>query len=650
MTLTVDSSLQPSLRDLPESEFRERYSCDRFTATVLSNRFNYIVGHMCTSLLRTAFSPILRDWFDFAATITGPRANDYQTPAISNSLVLFVGTMMDAVRNTVEEYGVDRLRPGDVIIGNDPYRVGTHVNDLLFSKPVFFNDEIIGFINIRAHQLDMGGSVPGGFSGTKTNVYENGLVIPPLALYRDGEPVQEAFSLLLDNVRYGDVIEPDLRNIVSALTLGETLLLQTVERYGVDAYLGAMDYTCDAAEERMSAALAALPDGVYEGEDLVDADGLDDSEEYRVKVKITKVGGRAEVDVSGSSRQARTSINATVLDAKTAVLVALKFLFDPKGSFASGAMRPIDLVIPDGTFLSALPPEGTVFLYFESSNALLTAILRAFEPVLGPDAMAGDLGGNNNHNASGVRADGSPWLSASQVGGEHGPWGATRHGDGETYMTTLQANGLDPALEAIEADSPVVVSRREPVIDSGGPGTHRGGASRMSDSYWLTDAVHHSMGLRFKRASGFGAYGGRDGMTGGVWFWDDGAAAGVQLPVSDDVYRASTAISGVLDPETKVRSRSGEYVFFAKQPEWRTRPNATFRYITNAGGGWGDPLERSFERVLIDVRDGYVSLEGAQRDYGVVVTGDPERAPEQLVIDEAASEELRRTLREARSL
>lgn len=647
MSITALTSVT-GLRDLPETEFIERYACDRFTATVLSSRFNYIVGHITTALLRTAFSPILRDWYDFAATVTGPRSSDYQTPAISNSLVLFVGTMMDAVRNTVEEYGVDRIQPGDVIICNDPYRVGTHVNDLLFCKPVFVGDEIVGFVNIRAHQLDMGGSVPGGFSGTKTSVFENGLVIPPMALYRNGEPVQETFSLLLDNVRFGDVIEPDLRNIVSALNLGETLLVETITRYGVEAYLGAMRYVCDAAEERMSASLAALPDGVYEGEDLVDADGLDASEEYRVKVKITKVGGRAEVDVSGSSRQARTSINATVLDAKTAVLVALKFLFDPRGAFASGGMRPVDLVIPDGTFLSALPPEGPVFLYFESSNALLTAILRAFEPVLGPEAMAGDMGGNSNHNASGVRTDGSPWLSASQVGGEHGPWGATRHGDGETYMTTLQANGLDPALESIEADVPVVVSRREPVIDSGGPGHNRGGASQMRDSFWLTDAIHHSMGLRFKQASGFGAYGGADGMTGGIWMWDNGGSQGVQLPVDEDVYLDSTAVSGFLNPETKTRSRAGEYVYFASRPEWRTRKHASFRYITNAGGGWGNPLDREAERVLYDVRDGYVSIGGARRDYGVIIHGDPERAPEQLVLDAEATDSLRGRLRDER--
>jgi N-methylhydantoinase B len=630
-----------SLRDLSEEEFFKRYSCDRFTATVLSNRFGYIVEHLADALLRTAFSPILRDWYDFAATLAGPRSEDYLTTGISNSLVLFVGPMMDAVRNTMEEYGVDRLEPGDVIMCNDSYRTGTHINDLLLSRPVFFEDEIIGFVSVTAHQLDMGGAVPGGFSGTKTNIYENGLVISPRAIYRRNEPVAESFSMILDNVRFGSIIEPDLRNINAALQLGDRLLVESAERHGRDAVLGAMRYTCDAGEERISTAFATLPDGTYEGEDVIDADGIDDGEEYRVKVRILKVGDRAEVDVSGTSRQARTSINASVFDAKTAVIAALKFLFDPRGTFTSGAMRPVDLVIPEGTFLSALPPDGVVFLYYEATNVLLSAIFRALAPALGERAIAGDLGANNNHNASGVLQDGTPWLSSAQAGGEHGPWGATRSGDGESYMTTYLVNGLDPALEAVESDAPLLLTRREAVIDSGGPGFYRGGAAQVKDSLWLRPAVHHSMALRFKVASGFGVNGGADGKTGGVWFWDGDDDAAVFMPLDDAAYRAATAVSGRLDSETNAPTADGDFRYFARQESWATKPMATWRYIVNGGGGWGDPFERDLDRVLVDVRDGYVSIEGAARDYGVVVQGNPEHDPEGLTIDVAATKQLR---------
>ncbi len=641
MSTQINAPTSGALRDLSEADFETKYACDRFTATVLSNRYGYIVEHLAGALLRTAFSPILRDWYDFAATLTGPRELGYPTTGISNSLVFFVGPMMEAVRTTVEEYGYDRLEPGDVIMCNDPYRVGTHVNDLLMIRPVFFDGKIIGFINIMAHQLDMGGVVPGGFSGTKTSIYENGLVISPRALYRRNEPVAESFSLILDNVRFGSVIEPDLKNINAALQLGDRLLSESAERHGPDAVHGAMRYTCDAGEERIAEALAALPDGTYEGEDMVDADGIDESEEYRVKVKLVKVGNRAEVDLSGSSRQARTSINGTVLGSKMALVVALKFLLDPRGSFTSGAMRPIDMVIPEQTFISALPPHGVVFLYSEAANVVLTAVMRTLAQAMGENAIAGDVGSNNNHNASGFLADGTPWISAAQAGGEHGPWGATRHGDAESYMTTYTANCLDPALEAIETDAPLLITRREALIDSGGPGINRGGAAQVKDSLWLSTAEHHAMPLRFRVPSGFGVHGGKDGTTGGVWTWDGHEGSPALMPMTPDVYASSTPVGGLLDPTTNAPAADGEYRYFASQHVWPTKPMATWRYIVNGGGGWGDPFQRETERVLVDVRDGYVSVEGAARDYGVVVTGDPEIDPEGLAVDAAATERLR---------
>src|SRR3954468_5463175 len=182
------------LRELSDDEFRAAYSCDRFTATVIINRLRYVMEHMSTGLFREAFSPILRDWYDFACTLSGPPERNYPMAVVSNSLMVFLGTMADAVRNTVEEFGPENLSPGDVLICNDPYRAGSHVNDVLFVRPVFHDGEIVSFVNIRAHQLDMGGIVPGGFSGTKANIYENGLVIAPTLLYHEDRVVRSTFS------------------------------------------------------------------------------------------------------------------------------------------------------------------------------------------------------------------------------------------------------------------------------------------------------------------------------------------------------------------------------------------------------------------------------------------------------------------------
>jgi N-methylhydantoinase B len=648
MSIDTDTS-DKALRELSEQEFAAAYGCERFTATVLASRFRYVVQHMCTGLLTSAFSVILRDWYDFAATISGPPAANYPLVAVSNSMLLFTGTMGDGLRNSVEEFGPERLQPGDVLLVNDPVRAGNHINDLMFIRPVFHEGQIVGFVNIRAHMLDMGGVVPAGFSGTKHNVYENGLVLGPMLFYRDEQPVKETWSLIFDNARFGAQMMPDMKSIYQNLLLGERLLLESIERYGLEAYQGAMQYTLDASAETMRDALEQLPDGVYEGEDFVDCDGIDDSEEFKVRVKITKRGSRVEVDFSGSSRQARTSINAGFLDAKTGTGVAFKYLLDPRSPFTSATYRDIDIVLPAGTLISALPPDGPIFLYFDTEEVVVHAIFRALEEALGEGAVGGNYGCLNIHNANGVNPDGTPWVTMAQCGGEHGPWGATKDGDADSYNVIYTCNNLDPATEAIESDCPVVIMRKEYGPDTAGPGANRGGAGVIKDSAWLTECEHHSMPLHIKRASGVGVNGGIDGRRGATWVFDADVEGkeepGELIGIDSSVYADAEPIAGVLDPETHAVSDDGTYFYFARVPVWRTQPNTTFRYLTNGGGGWGDPLAREPERVMRDVRDGYVTIAGAARDYGVVIEGDPDTDPEGLRIDASATERVRGELR-----
>ncbi len=651
--MTPTDSTPVALKDLSEEEFHARYHSDRFTATVLASRMRYVVQHMCSGLLKNAFSLILRDWYDFAATISGPPEQNYPMASLSNSLALFLGTMAEGVRNTIEEYGPENLREGDVVICNDPYRAGNHVNDVCFIRPVFHQGEVISFVTLRAHQLDMGGPVPAGFSATKRNVYEDGIVISPTLLYQGEKPVRSTFNLILDNARFGALLLPDIKTIYQNLLLGERLIKESATRYGLDAYLGSLRYCTDVSAEAMASALGDLPDGVYEGESGIDCDAVDATPEYTLRIRLTKVGDRLEADFSGSSPQARSSVNCGVFDTKTSLGVALKFLLDPHTPFTSGSYRNIDVVIPPGTFVSATPPDGPVFLYWESSGNVLLAVFKALERALGPRAVAGDYGSLSIHNASGVLDDGTPWVTTAQCGGEHGPWGATAAGDADSYSVIYQANNLDPATEAIEADVPVVVLRKEYAIDTAGPGTNRGGAAVLKDTMYLAPAEHWSNPLQTKRPSGVGVYGGRDGKAGAAWLFPgervDVPRTGRLLGLDEDTYVTSDPIAGVLHPDTKVvDAERGEYFYFASTPIWRTTANAVFRYLTNGGGGWGDPLNREPERVLRDVRDEYVTIDGARKDYGVVVAGDPHHDPEGLSVDDEATSRLRAELRASR--
>ena len=630
------------LRELDETAFHARYGSDRFAATVLGNRFHYILEHMCERFLACAFSPILRDFYDFAATLTGAPDRGYPTPVVSKTFIAFTGTMTESVRNTVEEYGAHNLGHGDVLIANDPYRTGTHVNDVLFILPVFHQNSIVAFVNIKAHQLDMGGSVPGGFSSTKSNSYENGLVMSPRLLMKNGKPVMETWNLIGDNVRFGDLLARDMQTLIACITMGEQLLQESITRYGIAAVQGAMDYQCDADAERMTLAIAALPDGDWRGEAMVDADGLDASEEYPVRVLIRKRGARLEVDVSDTARQARTCINGTWLDTKTAVGAALKFMLDPNGAFTSGTYRAVDLVIPDGAICSALPPDGAVFAYGESTNALIAAMFQAMSEALGEQAIAGDHGAPNLHTGVGLHPNGQMWVAVGVAGGESGPWGATRHGDADSFSKFSQANSTDTPIEASEADYPLVIMRREYVPDTGGAGYNRGGNAVLKDSLWLQPATHSLITLRFKVPSGFGVLGGGDGRTGGVWLWQpEQKQQQPQLATDANSFKQATAVAGRLDPQSQQTSADGEYVYYAQSSNWPTEKGASFRYITNAGGGWKDPCSREPERVLNDVRNGYVSLQGALDNYGVVITGDPEWDPEALFLDLVATGQCR---------
>lgn len=646
-----DEMVETLLKDLTDQEFRERYDCDRFTATVLANRLRYSVQHVVTGLLHRAFSPIIALCYDFAACICAPPEQNYAMSAVTNGLSIFLGTMSAGVKVAVEEYGPENLRPGDLLVCNDVYRMGNHYNDVCFIRPVFHGERIAGFIALRAHQLDVGGIAPGGFSASKHNIYEDGLSISPRLLYREGKPVRETFSLIFDNVRMAEVMLPDFHTMQGCCTLGEELLQETIERYGVEAVLGTMRYSNDASAESMRRAFAAMPDGDYSASGSLDADGVDADEEYRVHLVLRKRGTRVEADFSGSSRQARTCINAGALDTKTAVGVSLKMLLSPGSEFTSGTFRDIDLVIPPGSMVGALPPDGAVFCYYEVSALINTVMLRALGGVLGDAALGGDFGAAYVHNAYGAHPDGTPWLCAAMAGGEHGPRGGSNAGDGDGQSCSYVFNLMSPATESLEQDFPLRIMQREFVPDTAGAGAHRGGASVVKDVLYTQPAQHQTISLRFRQPAGVGVGGGDDGALGGVWiFGQDGAATtGPETFVAMDegVYADAVAVAGTMDPQTQVPDLDGEYFYYGRVPAWNTAPGATWRYRTDGGGGWGDPLDRDPERVKRDVRDEYVTIAGAERDFGVVITGDPHTDPEGLQIDVAATEKLRASRRHA---
>ena len=505
------------LRDLSSKDFETQYGCDRLTATILSSRFQYVIEHICGRLLATAFSPVIRDFYDFSAALVGPPDLNYQTPAVAKSMALFFGSIRDAVANTVDEFGPANLCEGDVLISNDPYRSGTHVNDVCFIRPVFSDGTLVNLLTIRAHMMDMGGIVPGGFTGTKKNVYETGLVIPPTLLYRDNRPVKSTLSLIFDNTRFGELLVLDFESIRQALSLGEGLLHETVRRHGASAVSSTIRYACDVSAETMSEALRLFPDGVYEGEDFIDCDAVDATVMYRVAVRVTKVGARAEVDLAGSSRQARTCINGAWPDVKSAVAIALKFLLDPMSPFTSAVTRPIDIVAPPGTVMTAMPPDGAVMLYWEALVPTVAAVCRALKFGIGREGVRRHR--PCAHHAALHRRTTGRNAMVQRLQPERGM------GRDEGRRCRQRPKGARGQLHG-HADRVPRTGDSRPryaegdVPDSGGPGRYRGGAGSATDSFFLEPSESHVSSNHTRSAPGDGAFGGRSGSSDGVWVWE----------------------------------------------------------------------------------------------------------------------------------
>lgn len=630
----------PRLRDLVGSAFEQRYDCDRFTATVLTNRFGFIIEHLVSRILTTAFSPIVRTGSDFAVCLLGSPEEGYPMVALSNTIPVFTGSLSDAVRISLEEYGLDKLRPGDVIAVNDYYRVGTHANDTCFIRPIFHDGRIISVITIRAHMADMGGVTAGGFGLTKHNVYEDGLRLPPILLFSQGEPVTSTFALIFANTRFGSIIFPDIQSIKASLAMADDLIQESIAKYGVPTLHGAIRYACDASAETMGDALRSFADGIYEGEEFLESDGLPNSPEYRVKVRIHKVGDRIEFDWSGSSRSSRAALNAAWVDAKTAIAVGLKCLIEPYARMTSGTLRNVDIVLPPDSIVNPAPPHACQF-YFAVVSSMLTAIFKALMPAIGEKGF-GVEGIQTLNFVAGTKDDGTQWATATD---SRAAWGASQFGDGDSSQTTSLFNSITSGSEDKEREGFALSLCDEVLPDSGGCGEYRGGAATVSDHYMFDAGVHVCSHFSVSRApGGGGAVGGQPGLLGGAWFWDsaDGAVdPQVQLPITTEhpIYRSGTPMLGVISPVTGGLDRTGNLVPCGTGV--LAPAKAVVRVITNGGGGWGDAFKRDPQRVLRDVRDGYVSQQGAARDYGVVVLGDSQWDPEGLTIDIEATSALR---------
>lgn len=579
-------------------------SLDPITLEVLTQALIATVREMRATVCRTASSVAIYDAKDFSCGLFAP---DSQVIAQSEDIGSHVVPMPWSVRAAMQKLGAT-LGEGDVILLNDPYAGGTHLNDVTIIYPVFRDGRLIFFPAVRAHWADVGGMVPGSMSGKATEIYQEGIRIPPLKIFEAGRTNEAALDLLLANMRVPDERLGDLQASLAACRVAEKRIQEICARYGVDTLLEAVRLDLDRAEARMRASIAAVPDGTSYYEDYLETFMGGRFEPLLLPLALTVKGDRMLADFTGASPQVPFPVNSTAAVSAAGVLITVKSVFDPQAPLNQGSFRPIEVITPPGTIVNVERP-APAGSHGEIRKRVIATMVGALAQMV-PEKIAGDLCRTSFHNLIGgfdARA-GREWVHYEWSAGGNG---AFAEDDGPSAIATIDWGDLVTvqSSEVIETRMPLLVESSRLAVDSGGPGTTRGGLSMQRALRVLAADARYSLLSDGAVVPAFGVLGGLSGVPVGAWIERNGLIEEFATP-------GKVAGHGLSEGDiVSVRSAGG--------------------------GGYGDPLERDTNRVAADLRDGYISPAAARELYGVVLN-------EALAIDDAATQALRQRLRSAR--
>ncbi|MGG5818561.1 hydantoinase B/oxoprolinase family protein [Falsiroseomonas sp. HW251] len=567
---------------------------DAVTVEIVRRGLLAVTEEMKTNLMRTAYNLIIYEALDFTV---GLFTKEGDTVSIGLGLPMFIRGMSETVKAKIRRFGYENIHEGDILVTNDAYTTGSHLNHFTFTMPIFHEGELIGFTCCMAHWLDVGGTL-----GTvTTDIWSEGIQIPIVKYRRRGEVNQELVDIIAMNVRLSEKAMGDLRAQIVAITTGERRYLELVTRYGWQAVRDSIAVIMDQSEALARANTLNIPDGVYEAESFMDDDGLEVGEPVPIRVRVEKRGDRMTVDLSDVAKQVRGFYNSGVTTGIACAQVAFKCLATPTDyPVNEGSFRNLDVIMPMGTVVSAERP-APMRVWMTYPMTVIDTIFKAMAKAI-PDRVASghhaDLVFPNIHGIN--PADGKFYIVG--IGPLGGGWGAKASEDGVSATVCINDGDThNSPTEQLEAKYPVLVERYALREDSGGAGRNRGGLGceqvvRALAPFQLTtriDRVH---------CKPWGLDGGHDAAGNGIGL-----------------------------------RRSGEWGFeFPNAKVFNVRLKAGDAYMmrSGGGGGFGPPVERDPIRVAHDVRQGYVSRSAALSTYRVVLDVRGE-------VDEAATRGLR---------
>ena len=545
---------------------------------LLKNTLESFVDEMALTIVRTAYSTNLRNSMDFSTGLCDAEGN---LVAQGLCLPLHLGSLPDGLAAVLNRYR-GQIADGDVFLLNDPYEGGTHLPDIYLYKPLFIDGDLLGFTAAIAHHTDIGGRVAGGNACDSTEIYQEGLRIPPLRLYEAGRPVQALFDMIERNVRVPRNALGDLRAQLAACHIGEREVRKLAARHGTGRLRSGFTQLLDYAERLTRAEIAAFPDGVYRFTDVIDDDGIDPGP-IPIAVTVTVSGEKLDVDFEGTAPQVRGAINSALSFTKSAVYACLRCLMRPDVPTNSGLFRAISIRVPLATLANPVMPAPVAargLTGFRLANAIMGALAQ-MAPHIVP---ACEVGGDTGISMGGYRPDRTPFVFLEFL---FSGWGGRPDRDGIDGCASVVVNFSNNPAEVVEAEYPLQILRYGFLPDTGGPGKYRGGLAIVREYRFTEEEGVLQIRSDRHRSRPYGLSGGKSG----------------------------TPSQNILNPDGEARLLPSKTLLTLRRGD-------VLRHILAGAGGHGDPFTRDPEKVLDDVRDEKVTLAAAERDYGVVV--DPE--------------------------
>ena len=547
---------------------------DPIVLEVVRNGLAAVAEEMNATLIRTAYSPNIKERRDCSCALFDAEA---RMIAQAENIPVHLGAMPFSVAEALEAFPKEDLEPGDGILVNDPFRGGAHLPDLTLITPLFVEDQLFGFAANRAHHADIGGSHAGSVAAT-TDIYQEGLRIPPVRLFDSGDPVDDVMAIILSNTRAPEERRGDLRAQHAANRTGHRRSAALVDRHGMETVEETIDAILAYSERRMRAEIDSLPDGTYQFSDVLEDDGQGTTD-IRLQVTVEITGEDLHVDFSGSASQTAGGINAVYAVTASATYYAIRCVTDPNIPPNAGCYRPISISAPEESIVHAEPPAAVVGGNLETSQRIVDVIFGAFAERMPERAIAASQGTMNNLTIGGVDPQtGREYAFYETIAGG---LGARATADGIDGIQVHMTNTMNTPIEVLETAYPLRVRRYCLREDTGGAGTFRGGLGVRRDIEIRAHAATVSVLGERRRTAPFGIADGKAGATGGD--------------------------ATVVDWETRdIPAKSTHHLQDGDRISVRSP----------GGGGYGPPTDRDPDAIEADVKAGKISREHAERVYG----------------------------------